>query len=1009
MIVVAGYEASYNFAYKPAVWPHRGSLYPNYPSVDGKQVLVYAEVGEKQRKYGETEDHLTTIGVMAHELGHLIFSLPDLYDLDESSWGIGDFDLMGSGSWGTVKGAYQGSSPTLLSAWCREYLSWGTAVTVSSSQTISFPKADGNAASIFRMNTSDPNQYFLIENRQFTGYDAGFQYKTGASGHGGLVIYHIDSLKTPPITGDVNSNENNKGIDVEEANEGILGYSMLDNHNASINTNMFFFSGNNDSFTDTTIPNSKLKNGNSTNISITDISAYDDTMTASVARPPTVKTYSATNMTSDSVILNGTVNAYAESTTVWFEYGTIGGSYGSNSGAQTISGTTDTAVSIKIDGLSSGVTYYYRIAAMNSTGTVYGEENTFALITSTPKISAGTFHSLALKSDGSVWSWGFNSYGQLGNGSATTSYTPVQVKNLAGVIDIAGGGYHSLALKSNGTVWSWGFDAVGQLGNGTDTGKNTPVKVSNLSDVTAIAGGWFHSLALKKDGTVWAWGLNSFGQLGDGTYDDKNTPVQVSGITGITAIAGGGNYSLALKSDGITTTVWTWGSNEFGQLGDGANKNNSNTPVQVSGLDEVIAIDGGWGHGLALKSNGTVRTWGRNNGGQLGDGTYDNKNTPVQVSNITGITAIASGGNHSLALKSDGIVWTWGYGKEGQIGNGTDTSKNTPVQAINLSDIITIAGNIGHPSPSQSSGHSIALKANGTVWTWGINNYGQLGDGTNKNRNTPILVDINLGSISTPVATPSITIAPTPTMLPSPTATPQATLTPTPASTPTPVQSPTVTPQVILTSPPIPTPTLTPLPTTTPLSTPTPFPTLSPTPTTSPVLNKGSIYGTAYDYIDDSPLQGVTVSIKGDDYSSETTTEENGYFEFANLTGGTYKLTFTKDGYKSKSKSVSIEENEEKALTVYLIKMSKITGYVVDFDTNDPVASARVWYINKGGKLTAKNITQTDDNGYFKFKELSRGYYVVYASKKGYKQQQVKIKLQQGETKEISISLKKKS
>jgi hypothetical protein len=155
-------------------------------------------------------------------------------------------------------------------------------------------------------------------------------------------------------------------------------------------------------------------------------------------------------------------------------------------------------------------------------------------------------HSLALKDDGTVWAWGYNGYGQLGNGTNTDSNVPVQVSGLTGITAIAWGGSHSLALKNDGTVWAWGYNGYGQLGNGTNTDSNLPVQVSSLTGITVIAGGSRHSLALKNDGTVWAWGYNGYGQLGNGTNTDSNVPVQVSGLTGITAIAGGGYHSLAI-------------------------------------------------------------------------------------------------------------------------------------------------------------------------------------------------------------------------------------------------------------------------------------------------------------------------------------------------------------------------------------------------------------------------------------------------------------------------------
>jgi hypothetical protein len=151
-----------------------------------------------------------------------------------------------------------------------------------------------------------------------------------------------------------------------------------------------------------------------------------------------------------------------------------------------------------------------------------------------------------LKNDGTVWAWGYNGDGELGNGTNTDSNVPVPVSGLSGITAIAGGGYHSLALKNDWTVWAWGYNEYGQLGNGTNTDSNVPVPVSGLSGITAIAGGEYHSLALKNDWTVWTWGWNGYGQLGNGTNTDSNVPVQVSGLTGIMAIAGGGSHSLAI-------------------------------------------------------------------------------------------------------------------------------------------------------------------------------------------------------------------------------------------------------------------------------------------------------------------------------------------------------------------------------------------------------------------------------------------------------------------------------
>ena len=303
-------------------------------------------------------------------------------------------------------------------------------------------------------------------------------------------------------------------------------------------------------------------------------------------------------------------------------------------------------------------------------------------LTAATAIAAGGSHSLALKSDGTVWAWGDNYSGQLGNGnsgSLSANPTPAQVANLTGATAVAAGGSHSLAAKSDGTVWAWGDNTYGQLGNGTITNSSTPVQASNLSGVTTVAGGGNYSLALKSDGTVWAWGYNKDGELGNGTTKNSTTPVQVSNLTGATAIAAGADHSLAVKSDG---TVWAWGYNGFGELGNGTTKN-STTPVQVSNLTGVSAVAGGEFHSLALKSDGTLWGFGYNIDGEFGNGTTTNSSLPVQA-NLTGAAAVGAGANHSLTAKADGTAWAWGRNDAGQLGNGTTTNASTPVQISNL-------------------------------------------------------------------------------------------------------------------------------------------------------------------------------------------------------------------------------------------------------------------------------------------------------------------------------------
>ena len=395
--------------------------------------------------------------------------------------------------------------------------------------------------------------------------------------------------------------------------------------------------------------------------------------------------------------------------------------------------------------------------AMSDSITVYITHEPSELPDAMPesKLSAGHDHSLFLKGDGKVWSWGGNNSGQLGSGNLENSAEPVEVLGLTDVRAVSAGSDHSLALKSDGTVWAWGDNFNGQLGDGTLVNRNEPVQVSGLSDVIAVSGGAWHSLALKSDGTVWAWGDNFNGQLGDGSWENRNEPVQVSGFTDVIAVSAGGWHSLALKSDG---TVWAWGYNELCMLGDGTWVDR-NEPVKVSLLTDVSAISAGGLHSLALKRNGTVWTWGYQ-GGEESSGSDIEVVTPmsvcppnvhvepVRVTGLDYISGISAGGFHSIALRGDGSVWSWGNNFVGQLGDGSlEEERVEPAQLLGLSDILTV-------SSGSLRNHNFAVKINGMVWAWGSNEFSQLGDGTLEDRNEPVLIfNVEEAQTATPVIT----------------------------------------------------------------------------------------------------------------------------------------------------------------------------------------------------------------------------------------------------------------
>lgn len=366
-------------------------------------------------------------------------------------------------------------------------------------------------------------------------------------------------------------------------------------------------------------------------------------------------------------------------------------------------------------------------------------------------IAAGSAHTTSVRNDGTVWSWGVGSQGQLGDGTSGTALnpvralTPLQVPGIDGVDSVEDANGFVLALKSNGTVWGWGINSNAQLGDGTSVSPRTrPVQTAGLTNVKGITAGDFFGAAVKTDGTVWIWGAPVL----TGGFNLIATPIRLSGIDNVTAIAGGSRHLLMLKSD---KTIWAIGTNQMGQLGNG-NTTNSTTPVQVVGLSNVARIAAGEEFSLALKEDGTIWAWGLNFNGQLGPGGGSTNFNPhpnaVQVTGLPGgMTNIAAGNTFCLALASDGTVWSWGQNSSLQLGHGSGSSQTpTPGQIPNFANVVSIAGGLHH---------SVALKSDGSVWGWGLNSEGELGDGTsNTVRSIPVSVS-GLTTVNAPVISPN--------------------------------------------------------------------------------------------------------------------------------------------------------------------------------------------------------------------------------------------------------------
>lgn len=349
------------------------------------------------------------------------------------------------------------------------------------------------------------------------------------------------------------------------------------------------------------------------------------------------------------------------------------------------------------------------------------------------RIAAGHDYTMAIKSSGTLFGWGLNDRGQLGDSTAVSKSTPTQETTAASNWAIiaasiqfnAAGLNHTAAIKRDGSLFAWGDNSFGQVGDGTSGNqRSAPTQeILAATNWVAVAAGENHTIAIRSDGTLWAWGRNNAGQLGDSTVTNRATPMQIGSATTWMAVAAGGDHTLALRSDG---TLWAWGDNNFGQVGDGTSANQRLSPVQIGSDTTWTAVAAGANHSVALQSDGTVWTWGLGTSGRLGHGNETSRLSPMRVAfaPANAWSSIAAGTAHTVAIRSDGTLWAWGDNTDGQIGDNTSANFRTlPTQEQSATPTTWVQAAAGLR-------HTVAVKTDGTLWAWGDNGSGELGDGT---------------------------------------------------------------------------------------------------------------------------------------------------------------------------------------------------------------------------------------------------------------------------------------
>jgi alpha-tubulin suppressor-like RCC1 family protein len=363
-------------------------------------------------------------------------------------------------------------------------------------------------------------------------------------------------------------------------------------------------------------------------------------------------------------------------------------------------------------------------------GSLYFTESDGALYVADSSIS--NWRLLSKTYYGAIWGWGGNARGQLGDNTILSRSSPILAA--VGFTDwcqVSAGSSHTAAVRTNGTLWAWGCAGTGRLGDNTATDKSSPVSVvGGFTDWCQVSGGTSHTAAVRTNGTLWAWGNNLSGRLGDNTITSKSSPVSVvGGFTDWCQVSVSVTHAISVRTN---CTIWAWGDNTAGILGDNTIVSKSSPVSVVGGFTDWCQVSAGNVHTAAVRTNGTIWGWGCNTSGRIGDNTTVNKSSPVSV--VGGFTdwCQVSAGYNTAAIRTNGTIWAWGPGICGMLGDNTTVNKSSPVSVV--------GGFTDWCQVSVGCSHTSAVRTNGTIWSWGCNSYGALGNNDIVSRSSPVSV-----------------------------------------------------------------------------------------------------------------------------------------------------------------------------------------------------------------------------------------------------------------------------